>query len=325
MVLAALRYPYFFYIEIAYARASDSVCRVMLKAKFGVRSIYTLQHAVSFCGKGSIHNRNKNIGEDSAVAETLQSAGNLQSYSLVGVADGVGGWGRHGIDSGKLSQGLTKEMASLFREQNTIAKKPVPTCQQLLTDAFTTIYNRGSMYAGGTTVCMGVFDPHSSELEVLNLGDSGALVCRNGKIELSTTAEVDGMTPHQLTVLPEGMHPSQFAIDLDPEVQTKATSEKWKLEKGDFVLFATDGFFDNVPLDEVLRILKESPNASSAEVGNKLLSLAYDNSLNQNFASPFALRCLQETEFIYWGGKPDDISLVCGFVEETTSPRESKL
>lgn len=309
------------------ADASPSIGFIgfMLRTKLGVRSIYTLHHAVSFCGKGTFQNHNRSLGEDSAVAETLSSPGTLQSYSFLAVADGVGGWGRHGVDSGRLSQGLTKEMLSLFQEKNASTSKQVPACQELLTDAFTTVYNRGPNYAGGTTVCMGMFDPHSAEMEVLNLGDSGALVCRDGKVALKTTAEVNGMTPNQLTVLPEDMHPSDFAIDLDPKVQTKATTEKWQLQKGDFILFATDGFFDNVSDDEVLRLLKDTHATKSAEIADELLTLAYNNSVNPDFASPFALRCLQETKFIYWGGKPDDISVICGFVGDSASPRETKL
>lgn len=286
------------------------------------RQLHTLQYAVSFCAKGTLRNQNRCFGEDSAVVETWITPGTLQGYSLVSVADGVGGWRRHGVDSSFLSQGLTREMVSIFgkQEHDMHDGKKHPSCQPILTAAFTKLYNAGAIYAGGSTVCMGLFDPHSAKLEVLNLGDSGAIVIRDGKVVNATVADVDGMTPRQLTILPATMDPRDFDIDLEPASQTRSESTTWQLQKNDTVIFATDGFFDNVSLKDIPAAIEEASSSEKPnlvqEIADSLISRAYYNSLDPNFASPFALRCLQEGNYNYWGGKPDDISLVCCFVGE---------
>lgn len=293
------------------------------------RNVHTLRTAVSFCAKGSFASLNKKLGEDAVLHKTWITPGSYQGASFVGVADGVGGWKRHGVDPSYLSTGLLHEMSALFKQNEKLGNTrgltesaKLPACQSLLTEAFSKLFNIGSKYAGGTTVCTGIFNPQLAEIEVLNLGDSGAWLVRENEILEKTLPLVHGMTPQQLTIVPPSMSPADFAVDLDPQAQTSHSSLlRWQLKPGDMLLFATDGYFDNVSQQDTLAVFQKAGQISSTSslktLANKLLELAYYNSINSNLASPFALRCLQEDEFDYWGGKPDDISLALCFVSES--------
>lgn len=293
------------------------------------RGVHTLRTAASFCAKGSFASLNKKLGEDAVLYKTWITPGSYQGASFVGVADGVGGWKRHNVDPSHLSKGLLQEMGTLFKENERLGNTKgltesakLPACLPLLTKAFSKLYNIGSKYAGGTTVCTGVFNPQSAQIEVLNLGDSGAWLVRENEVIKKTKPDVHGMVPQQLTIVPPWMDPAEFEVNLDPKAQTaRSTLLQWQLKPGDVLLFATDGYFDNVSQQDTLAVLGEAKQIESTSslktLADKLLEMAYYNSIDPDCASPFALRCLQEDEFDYWGGKPDDISLALCVVSES--------
>ena len=260
---------------------------------------------------------------------TWITPGSLQGATLLGVADGVGGWRRHGVDPSVLSSGIVREMAGAFRAREKEGIAQLPDGRTMLRESFRKLCLVGSKYAGGTTICFGIFDPRSGILRVVNLGDSGAIVVRNGRVVYETKPDVQGMVPKQLTIFPHWMnelHPI-VAERAQPGEQTKCDQTDWQLEAGDVVIFGSDGFFDNVHLQQACHIVELTKQRSDPEqglsvlpqqLGENILMRAYYNSLNPHFPSPFAVRCHQEGLLSdYWGGKPDDISLVVSVVGET--------
>jgi protein phosphatase PTC7 len=90
---------------------------------------------------------------------------------LIVVADGVGGWEQHGIDSGKFSKQLVKDIKKNNDEN---AYKQL---KQILIESVKSNKNIGS-----STVVMAKFDNiRENILKTTNLGDSGYLILRPDK------------------------------------------------------------------------------------------------------------------------------------------------
>jgi len=262
-------------------------------------------------------NKNEISGEDSVIIKTMDKPGPRRGASLIGVADGVGGWRRYGVDPSYISSGVLHEMGLLFQKKEEDGD-PSYTPQRLLTESFKKLLQRRDRFSGGTTVCFGEFDPETDGIKVLNIGDSGALLVRDGKIVERTEFEVNGMTPRQLTILPSWMLKFKGTFNEDPIVQTKSAIKTWQLQKNDILLMASDGYYDNVSLDDTRQLIVDAVELNgfdapefTQKLAETLLMKAYYNSLNPDFVSPFALKCYEYyQECDYSGGKPDDISLV---------------
>jgi protein phosphatase PTC7 len=90
------------------------------------------------------------------------------------------------------------------------------------------------------------------------------------------------------------------------------------LEPGDVVVIGSDGLFDNVFVEEMVRIVekglagKPSTVAAMKSAASALLEEAHRNGLNDTFLSPFAREAIaaRKAPSNYRGGKPDDISII---------------
>lgn len=305
------------------------------------RLIYTLSSSVSYCSKGSLAAYNKDSGDDAYLQATWIVPGPLQGASLLGVADGVGGWRKYGIDASKLSKGLALEMQEQFeREEGADA---LPTSRGLLNKAFEELVKHGDKYAGGTTLCFGLLHPITGIILLGNLGDSTSLVIRRGKIAHCSERDAVGLAPRQLVILPDQLiekHKEMFiAAGQNPEwpswIRTQTSDlvvEPFQLEHGDVLIFGTDGLYDNIYQSFIVKtvsdvmidngswsdstgeIIPQTHMTGHAKLAEVLTKRAYYNSLDPSFASPFATRSFQEG-LVLPGGKPDDITTVVAVVE----------
>lgn len=100
---------------------------------------------------------------------------------------------------------------------------------------------------------------------------------------------------------------------------------------GDVVLLATDGLFDNVFDEEIIKILTDA-SKSTAEKAAVVAKTAYKHSIDPSYVSPFAMK---EREYFAFklglptkdtgfpgrnrivGGKMDDITVVVATVQES--------
>ncbi|KAH6554851.1 hypothetical protein KP509_1Z301900 [Ceratopteris richardii] len=170
----------------------------------------------------------------------------------IGIADGVGGWARNGIDSGLFSRELMRHCAVIARS---MVDEPDPT------------------------------------LHIANIGDSGFIVVRDGKVLTKSKPMQHGFN-----------FPYQIGIDGDDPYDAEAV----KVASGDVVVLATDGVFDNLYEREIVDLVNQG-QAKRVEPGTValwLVKLAHAAGLNSTGRS-----------YNYSGGKLDDATAVVSYIE----------
>lgn len=253
-------------------------------------------------------------GEDNFFA-VVPPAGALQ-HLAVGVADGVGGWSEIGYDLLAISRELCRSMGTLFGSNHALTPK------QLLALAFQEIQKSGKVEIGGTTACLGTLDPLGL-LQVANLGDSWCGVFRGSKCVLETEFQTHGFnTPFQLAVIPEKILAQARAQGKRyiRDAPTNADEYRFQLEKGDVVMFATDGVTDNIAVRDMEIFLQDRADRLVSQEGRdeitsefvaKVVELAKDPTYPSVFAQELSRLSGQK----YLGGKEDDITVVVVVVE----------
>ena len=143
-------------------------------------------------------------------------------------------------------------------------------------------------------------------------------------------------------------HPYQFGwLGKDHEDEAKSSSSfknssdlctsSIHIRRGDIVVLATDGLFDNVDVDEISAIALEWEKAngfigeggikgrerrwrsgrpvdyvdgqSPTDLAKRLVRFARDRSLREDIDSPFAILA-KENDIMWSGGMPDDCSVI---------------
>eukprot|EP00191_Tetraselmis_sp_GSL018_P006561 CAMPEP_0177609632 /NCGR_PEP_ID=MMETSP0419_2-20121207/19221_1 /TAXON_ID=582737 /ORGANISM="Tetraselmis sp., Strain GSL018" /LENGTH=216 /DNA_ID=CAMNT_0019104627 /DNA_START=186 /DNA_END=836 /DNA_ORIENTATION=- len=151
-------------------------------------------------------------------------------------------------------------------------------------------------------------------LHAANLGDSGFIILRAGKIVFkSPQQQHDFNFPYQLGNADGMSDPPEAAATFSVPVM-----------EGDIVVAATDGVFDNLFADEIARvaILTKQAGESPLQAAQHLAALAHHRAGDSYTMSPFGMAA-QQVGFIYRGGKMDDITVVVSYVQkrETPSPK----
>lgn len=201
---------------------------------------------------------------------------------------------------------------------------------------------------GSSTACIAMFDGIRHQLHFSNLGDSGIIVLRHIDSDVAGTLKRDKTTPRtertsdlRVAFLSQQQlrsfnHPFQLGWTGE-EICGEDTSFKSAVEscttsihirRGDIIIMATDGLFDNVDLEDITKIALEweqqngfivgndissrekrwrkgaSMTAESAEsideLAQKLVAKARENSLDSSIDSPFAI--LAKENDIMWSG-----------------------
>lgn len=213
----------------------------------------------------------------------------------IGVADGVGGWARMGIDSGIYARELMDNAVCSIQDQPEGAVDP----KQVLKEAFLNTESEGA-----STAC--IMTLKDNFLHAVNLGDSGFLVIRDGKIVYKSPVQQSRFNcPYQLGTT-TGYFP-YMAEEIIVEV-----------EPGDVLVTATDGLFDNVYSDEIedaVNICNRGENPPELTAWS-LVKLARQLSLLQCSISPFTKAAMDiGLDFEdYRGGKYDDVTVVVGYI-----------
>lgn len=244
-------------------------------------------------------------GEDSWFVSSTPKA------ETMGVADGVGGWRRLGIDSGLFAQELMTNCSEFAEQPQYDGSDP----RQLLIDSFDQMKKMSGKVCGSSTACLVTLHRRDCTLHSANLGDSGFMVLRNGKVLHRSDEQLHGFnTPYQLTVAPE---PGMDCILCDSPQQ--AVTSHINVQQGDLVLLATDGLFDNVPESMLVRHLQPLHGETRMEhlqhAVNRLVDMAKTLSLSNTFQSPFALKAKASNMNYGVGGKPDDITVILASVD----------
>jgi len=274
----------------------------------------------------------------------------LRQYTYMGVADGVGSWREYGVDVREFSRRLMQECENVLleschqrsseRKRNHVLSPP-----EVIAQAYERV--KQSNVIGSCTACVALFDAVRHQLHFSNLGDSGLIVLRHIDSDVAGALRRDKTTPRterksdlRLAFVSQQQlrsfnHPYQLGWtgeELPPDENTSfkeardSCTSSVHLRRGDIVIMATDGLFDNVDADEICQICLEweekngflrggdiaardrrwkmgnSLSHVSAEVigdlATELTQRARENSLNSEIDSPFAI--LAKENDIMW-------------------------
>ncbi|KAK6505501.1 hypothetical protein TWF481_007398 [Arthrobotrys musiformis] len=266
-----------------------------------------------------------------------------------GVADGVGGYSLSGIDSADFSHTLCEDMAEISYHSE------VPMRADMLIEAgYISACSNPNVLGGGSTACVGIAKPDGT-MEAANLGDSGFVILRGGRVHHTSQPQTHAFnTPFQLSVIPleviEQARKFGGPIPISDRPRD-AHVDIHDLQHGDVLIFATDGLWDNLSAQDVLRLVSnemvaaggwiETPGhgiqpgedlsrlvdedgekaSLQGVIAKKVASKAKDMSVNTKVDGPFAkeVRRYFPGE-VYHGGKRDDICVLCCVVVEWAVP-----
>ncbi|CAK4086861.1 unnamed protein product [Aphanomyces euteiches] len=165
--------------------------------------------------------------------------------TVVGVADGVGGWNENGVDPSAISRALMR-YARLIVQSN--QGDDVKSTLDILDKAYAMTLKDDSVEAGSTTACIIKIRENENGQPVLdytNLGDSGFAIVRGDAVVFRSAFQSIGLAPFQLAKIPERFK-CYGAMESQPSEANNGTVE---LEDGDIIVLATDGVWDNFAPD----------------------------------------------------------------------------
>ena len=282
-----------------------------------------------------------------------------REFTYFGVADGVGSWREYGVDPRLFSHKLMQECenilveasvqgSSISQEQSGRKFRRVIAHAEIISQAYERVKDENII--GSSTACVALFDSVRHQLHFSNLGDSGIIVLRHIDSDVAGSLKRDRHVPRtqrksDLRVnfisqqqLRSFNHPYQLGwvgeeVDSD-DSSFKSAKESCTtsihIRRGDIVIMATDGLFDNVDIDDIAAIALEweqkhgfirggditarerrwkmgnSLTLLSAEgaplLAEELCKKARENSLDASVDSPFAILA-KENDIMWSGGK----------------------
>ncbi|KAL8043117.1 hypothetical protein ABFX02_09G096800 [Erythranthe guttata] len=152
-----------------------------------------------------------------------------KAAQVIGVADGVGGWAKKGIDAGEYARELMRHAENAVYDRRPGTTYP----STILQEAAHRTEARGS-----STAC--IVSLTGDLLKAANVGDSGFAVIRKGK-----TCYRSPVQQHAFN------HPYQLGNSAACDPPEKADNVSVRVEVGDVVVVATDGLFDNLHPKEI--------------------------------------------------------------------------
>ena len=237
---------------------------------------FTYRLAASFSGKDTYHKSNRdsytfttsrpshkhfdhrkpssraNSGQDAFFITSVGGTG----ITAFGIADGVGGWQDSGVDSADFSHGLCHYLGSRAESADP-AKAAYLRPGSLLQDAYDDVIRDPHIDAGGSTACVAVAGMNGS-VEVANLGDSGFVQLRPGKVHYASEPQTHAFnTPFQLSLVPPEIQAQSqaFGGDMLQDLPDQAEISRHTVKHGDVLVFASDGVWDNLSAADVLDVI----------------------------------------------------------------------
>jgi len=233
------------------------------------------------------------------------------STNFMGVADGVSAWSAFALGN---SAYIAYYMMS---NAKVLSDKGITNPLQIMKDSFNAVWamyeqRRVQIPNGSSTVCLTKLldDPKGPSITYATLGDSMMMVIRPERFDdmnvnlriihqstkLYASEQVNGTpVPLQLCFYPYQGRRGTGA----PEQVDKSECNEISVRKEDIVIVATDGLWDNISSDEVLKYISQSFAASPAK------------SINSNDLAKRLVECALKNNY-----KPDDITVVVGVVRE---------
>ena len=284
-----------------------------------------------------------------------ESGSKMQKLLYMGVADGVGSWREYGVDPREFSHRLMEECENVLREaseQCSIEGSENGKYCNMISPAelLDRCYERTkeANVIGSSTACIALFDSVHHQLHFSNIGDSGIIVLRHIDSDVAgalrrdrATPSVEGTSDLRIAFVSQQQlksfnHPFQMGWTGEEVVEKHSSFKKASdsctssvhILRGDIIIMATDGLFDNVDIDDIASItleweqdngfiddggiaardkrwstgdsLTEISAQSIPKLAEILCRKARENSLDSSIDSPFAL--LAKENDIMWSG-----------------------
>ncbi|KAL2270068.1 hypothetical protein VTJ83DRAFT_2252 [Remersonia thermophila] len=210
-------------------------------------------------------------GQDAFFVSRL---GAVPGEVALGVADGVGGWMDSGVDPADFSHAFCDYMAAAAAAAPAApASSPDGTgkplsARQLMQMGYEAVCHDPSIKAGGSTAIVGLLTA-DGRLEVANLGDSGYILLRLGGVHACSEPQTHAFnTPFQLSVVPPSVlrRAAAFGGANLMDQPRDAEISRHRLRHGDVLVFASDGLWDNLFNQDVLRIVGRAMTRAGAWV-----------------------------------------------------------
>eukprot|EP00761_Pharyngomonas_kirbyi_P012518 gb/GECH01012545.1/.p1 GENE.gb/GECH01012545.1/~~gb/GECH01012545.1/.p1 ORF type:complete len:327 (+),score=49.56 gb/GECH01012545.1/:1-981(+) len=228
-----------------------------------------------------------------------------QRYTILGVADGVSGWASVGVDPGLFAKSFMKEAHLLAENGEIDPVKILEGCYQHVV---------GSV-VGSSTACILTIDHYRNHIRAVNLGDSGFIIVRDGKvISRSTEQQHYFNAPLQLTsLLSASMDFTHMQANVFSSDPTEADVVECSIQPGDQILLATDGLFDNMDRCVLSQTLADNQDCHPQHLAEQICTMAFSQSQDPEHVSPFAIGA-REAGYSCIGGKPDDVTVVVAHI-----------
>lgn len=189
-------------------------------------------------------------GEDAFFVSKVN--GNRDAIAFA-VADGVGGWTESRVDPAEFSHALCSYMASSALSWPSPVEKLRP--KHLLQLGYDQVVADNAVRAGGSTASVGVA-LDDGRVELANLGDSGSVLLRLAAVHHYSVPQTHGFnTPYQLSIIPPRMRTqaSLFGGAFLEDFPRDAAVTNVHMQHGDVLILATDGVFDNLNNQDILK------------------------------------------------------------------------
>ncbi|XP_058185877.1 probable protein phosphatase 2C 55 [Rhododendron vialii] len=259
----------------------------------------------------------------------------------IGVADGVGGWAKMGVDAGEYSRELMTNSTIAVLNQPEGAVDP----KQVLNEAYSNTKAQGS-----STACIITLNGHQL---AINMGDSGFMEVRGGRVMYQSPVQQWSFNcPYQLgsskkdhpdlaMLRTSSWNTSRPILDnydclkllkLKNNLQklTTATSNsrcelELEEEAGDIVVAGTDGLLDNMhpsEIEEIIRpCLAEDTDSDPQQLAESIANLA----LYKYADTPYARAARKAGHRHRRGGKVDDVTVIVAFLNPILPQQDCQL
>lgn len=192
-------------------------------------------------------------GEDAFFVSNIGQNPHKPGAVAFGVADGVGGWAESRVDPADFSHGICRYMAQAALSWTSPAEKLRP--KQLLQMGYDRVVEDEDIPAGGSTASVGV-GLEDGRMELANLGDSGSVLLRLAAVHHYSVPQSHSFnTPYQLSVIPPHIsaQTALFGGSFLQDYPRDAAVTNMQMQHGDVLILATDGVFDNLNNQDILK------------------------------------------------------------------------
>ncbi|OMJ70249.1 hypothetical protein SteCoe_31815 [Stentor coeruleus] len=274
-----------------------------------------------------------------SVENTADSLFIDENLQIFGLADGVGEWINYGLDPGLYSKELLKnfkiEFLNSCQNLENLNRNQIP---DMLKKCLKSAFNNTKKCYGSSTILIGFL--YNSTLYMLNLGDSSLIILRpNNKTKLLTQVFRSSDLQHyfncpfQLGYFPDESKYQDLInkgfkgfVDIveksNENIENRlydwpedAKVEEFDIENEDVVVIGTDGLFDNVYCEDIIKIVlmikkfSLAPKDYCVRVAKELVMMAIQKGWDTEYWSPFA-RNAEKAGMNHRGGKLDDTSVI---------------